>query len=347
MRWKRGPGSGYAIVLIFSGALIAGLVVQAGPWQLADRLAGADLVLVTAAVLLYLLSIAVRALRWHVLLRSARHRVRGRVVLSQYAVGQAINDLTPIKVAGEGARIWGVHRAEGVPIGTGLATVVAEKVMDLVLVTAVLVASVAVLYLSTPTGSWWPLAAVCGLVAGANLAVIVVLRRPDIVEWGGRISNRVARRFRGGRYADEVGEKVERTIDSFDQARRGGRGSDRRWMFLAAALTIPVWALEFSRLALIMAALGVLASLPAVVVASSLAMTFQVFLPGGSGNITVIADIFARTGVTLTTATAAGLLSVATSIWISVPIALVALAVASRRRLNEPASGASGPRDGS
>ena len=256
-------------------------------------------------------------------------------------MGQALNDLTPIKVAGEGARIWGVNRIEKVPLGAGLATVMAEKVMDLVLVTAVLLASVVVLYPTIPLRSWAPLAVVSGLVAAVNLALVMVLRRPGIVEWGGEVGNRIARRFRGGRYAGAVEEEVEHAIDSFDMARQGALGSDRRLVTVAAVLTVPVWVLEFSRLALIMASLGVFAPLPAVVVASSLALTLQVFLPGGSGNVAVITDIFAGLGITLATATAVGLLSVATSIWISVPVALVALAMTGRREVSGPTSGAS------
>ena len=337
----------YLAVLAISAALTAGLVVEAGPWQLADRLGTADLNLIVLAVALYLAAIGVRALRWQLLLVAARHRVRGTVVLSQYAMGLALNDLTPIKVAGEGARIWGVNRIEKVPLGTGLATVMAEKVMDLVLVTAVLLASVVVLYPAMPLKSWAPLAAVSGLVAAVNLALVMVLRRPGIVEWGGEVGNRIARRFRGGRYAGAVEEEVEHAINSFDLARQGALGSDRRLVTVAAALTVPVWVLEFSRLALIMASLGVFAPLPAVVVASSLALTLQVFLPGGSGNVAVITDIFAGLGITLATATAVGLLSVATSIWISVPIALVALAMTGRREVSGPTSGASDRPDGS
>jgi hypothetical protein len=96
-----------------------------------------------------------------------------------------------------------------------------------------------------------------------------------------------------------------------------------------------------------MASLGVAAPLPAVVIASSLALTVQVFLPAGSGNVVAIADIFAGLGVTLATATAAGLLSVATSIWISVPIALLALVLANRPGFNGPSREASDRQDDS
>ncbi len=337
----------YAIVLVVSAALVIGLVLLAGPWQLAEQLAKADLFLVGMAVVLYITALGMKAVRWRLLLTAARYRVRGTVALSQYAMAQAINDLTPARVLGEGARIWGVNRVEGVPIGTGLATVMTEKVMDLVLVTSVLLASVAALYPAIPLRAWGPLAALSTLVAMFNLGIIVLLRRPDIVEWGGRVSNRIARRFRGGRYAGEVESEVEKTVGSFDLARQSTWGPERSLVVIAALLTVPVWALEFARLALIFWSLEVFAPLPAVVIASSLALTFQLFLPAGGGSVAVITDILAGVGVTLAAATAAGLLSVATSIWITVPIALVALLLTGRQRLNGPSSGASDPRDDS
>jgi uncharacterized protein (TIRG00374 family) len=262
-------------------------------------------------------------------------------------MGMALNDLTPFRVVGEGARIWGINRLESVPLGTGLATVMAEKVMDLVLVTSVLLASVVVLYPAIPLRGWGPLAAVSAIVAVLNITIIALLRRPDIVEWGGKVGERFARRFRGGRYAAEVEEGLKSTVVSFDLARQSTWGPDRRLVLLATALTIPVWGLEFARLTLIMASLGVAAPLPAVVIASSLALTVQVFLPAGSGNVVAIADIFAGLGVTLATATAAGLLSVATSIWISVPIALLALVLANRPGFNGPSREASDRQDDS
>lgn len=337
----------YVIVLVVSAALIVGLVVLAGPGQLAEQLAGADLFLVAMAVVLYVTALAVKAVRWRLLLTAARYRVRGTVALSQYATAQAINDLTPARVLGEGARIWGVNRIEGVPLGTGLATVMAEKVMDLVLVTSVLLTAVAALYPAIPLRAWGSLAALSALVAMFNLGIIALLRRPDIVEWGGRVSNRIARRFRGGRYAEEVESEVKKTIGSFDLARQSTWGPDRSLVVLAAVLTVPVWALEFTRLALIFWSLEVFAPLPAVVIASSLALTFQLFLPAGGGSVAVITDILAGVGVTLVAATAAGLLSVATSIWITVPIALVALLLTNRRAVSEPSSGASDQRDDS
>jgi uncharacterized protein (TIRG00374 family) len=325
----------YALVAAASIILILLLVLQAGPWQLADRLAGADLSIVALAVVFYLATIGLRALRWHLLLAASRHRVKGSIVLSQYAVGQAINDLTPVKVVGEGARIWGINRLAGVPLGTGLATVMAEKVMDLVLVTALLLVSVAVLFPDVPLRSWAPLASISAIVALANLAIIVLLRRPDIVRMVGRAGTRFAQGFRGGRYAERVEAKVENTIGTFDLARESSRTGNRYLAIAAALLTVPVWALEFARFALIMASLGVFAPLPMVVVAISLSQTLQVFVPGGGGNMAVVTDLFAGIGVAMATATAVGLLSVATSIWISLPIALVALVLTGRHALLE------------
>ncbi len=338
----------YAILIAISAALILGLVVQADPRVLAARLSSADLGLIALAVLLFVLSIALRALRWQLLLMASEQVVRTRTTLSLYAVGQALNDLTPLKVAGEGARVIGLDRQEGVSVGTGLATVVAERVMDLLLVTTVLVASMLLLLPDIPLRPWTTLAVVVGLVAAINGALIIVLLRPDVAEKFGRLVIRIARRTErswGAKLEAEIGP----TVESFNRASLSSRNGNRRLTILAALMTLPIWGLEFGRLTLILAALGTYASLPAVVVASSLAITLQVFLPAGSGNVAAITDVFAAIGISLATATAAGLLSVATSIWISVPVALVVLALSGRSwksygvesaDLTEPANGA-------
>lgn len=322
--WK-----GYAILIGISAALLLGLVLLADPRELAERLSRADLGLIALAVGLFVLSIALRALRWHLLLRASEQIVRPRTTFSLFAVAQALNDLTPVKVVGEGARIIGINRQEGVPIGTGLETVVMEKIMDLVLVTVLLVASMLLLLPDVPARPWTALAGVVGLVALANIAVIVVLLRPGAVEKLGRLTVWIVKRMKRG-WGTKLEKDIGRTVESFDRALLSSRHGNRRLTVLAALVTFPIWGLEFGRLALIMAALGAFASPPAVVVASSLAITFQVFLPAGSGNVAVITDVFAAMGIALATATAAGLLSVATSIWIAVPMALVALALSGR-----------------
>jgi uncharacterized protein (TIRG00374 family) len=160
----------------------------------------------------------------------------------------------------------------------------------------------------------------------ANVAVIVVLRRPDIVEKVGGLIKWFTGRSKK-QWARDVEDSVEMSARSFSTALQSSHLINRRLWLVAWAVTIPIWGLEFARLGLIMASLGASASLSAVVIASTLAITFQVFLPAGSGNVVVIADVFAQLGIPLATATAAGLLSVATSIWISVPIALIAIAL--------------------
>jgi uncharacterized protein (TIRG00374 family) len=263
------------------------------------------------------------------LLMASEQTVRPSATFSLTVVGQALNDLTPVKVVGEGVRIVGINRQERVPMGIGLETVVVERVMDLMLVTAVLVVSMLLLLPEVPPRPWTALAIVVGLVAVANITLIVLLLRPDVVERFGRLAIWAARRLRRGRSA-ELEVEIGRTLESFNHALLTSRHVNQRLTALAAVMTFPIWGLEFGRLVLILAALGAFASLPAVVVASSLAITLQVFLPAGSGNLAAITDVFATMGIALATATAAGLLSVATSIWISVPVALVVIALSGR-----------------
>ncbi len=324
--WKR-----YAAIAAISVILVGGLVLQADPRDLADKLASVDLFLLGAAVALFLLSILLRAVRWHVLLLAADQKLRFRTSLVQLLVGQALNDLTPVKVLGDAVRIVGVNKEACVPIGSGLASIVEEKLMDVMLVTAVMIVSAVLLFPIMPFQAWMVITAVVGLVVLANIVILLVLRHPDIISKAGSVATRAARRLRRGEGADRLEGALDKTARSFGQALVNSQGANRRLTMAAAGLTVPIWALEFGRLFMVMAALGSIASLPAVVVASTLSITAQVFLPAGSGSVAVVSDVFAATGVALTTAAAAGILSVATSIWLTVPLALLALLVTGTR----------------
>lgn len=321
-----GPGRRrrLTVLTMLSVALLVALVAVANPQELLEELYQVDLGLLALVVGLYLGGMLMRALRWHVLMVAAGNGVRLRSSLVNFAIGQAIGDLTPVKVAGDVARVWGINQEEGVPIGSGLASVVSERLMDLGLVSAVMLLSLGMLYPTMPMSSWQVLAVAVGAVVAINLTIIVLMRRPQLLRWlEAQASRHLGRK--GGAWRVRAERWVVDTLSSFTAAMVNTQDTNRRMTLSAAVLTVPVWGFEFARLFVIMAALGAFVSLPAVVVASTLALTVQVFLPAGSGNVAVISDVFTSTGIGLATATAGGLLSVATSIWISVPLSLLAL----------------------
>jgi len=85
-------------------------------------------------VILTMLTMAVRALRWSCLLRTTTaagtDHLTGAQVWRPLMIGFAFNGIFPAR-AGEFARAWLVNRRHGVPLTGALATVVVERLYDL------------------------------------------------------------------------------------------------------------------------------------------------------------------------------------------------------------------------
>jgi uncharacterized protein (TIRG00374 family) len=92
-------------------------------------------------------------------------------------------------------------------------------------------------------------------------------------------------------------------------------------------LTVIIWINEAVRLFIILLALPDVegASLGAVFIASSIANILGIAIPIGAGNILGIGTVFIAVGMDPGTAGAASFLHVATSLWISVPLGVIAM----------------------
>jgi len=73
-------------------------------------------------------------------------------------------------------------------------------------------------------------------------------------------------------------------------------------------------------------------SLMAVVAASSLASLSTVVLTAGSGNVLMSSAVLSASGLDPHVAATAGLLSAITSIWLSVPVSLIAMCLDRRMK---------------
>ncbi len=70
----------------------------------------------------------------------------------------------------------------------------------------------------------------------------------------------------------------------------------------------------------------------AVIASASLASLSQVVLTAGSGNVLMSSAVFTASGLDPHVAATAGLLSAITSIWLSVPVSLLAMVIDQRVR---------------
>ena len=91
---------------------------------------------VLASVGLGLMSLVVRAIRWRLLLGTIRP-VEIRPLLSATFVGMMANNLLPARL-GEVVRAWVLSRREQLPVATSLASIVIERLLDVVAALAIL-----------------------------------------------------------------------------------------------------------------------------------------------------------------------------------------------------------------
>ena len=117
-------------------------------------------------------SLHARALRWRILFAHLRPVATSALFTSQ-AVGFAVNAVLPLR-AGEAAKAYSIGRKEKLPFSTAFATVVLERVFDMVTVGAML--AVVLIWVPIPDNIGGQLAAAVRLLGGvAGLVTALIL----------------------------------------------------------------------------------------------------------------------------------------------------------------------------
>ena len=153
------------VPLLVGLASLLGLVMVIQPSRVLVALRGTDLRLFGLAVLLTVAFYCVQGLRWHLLLRAARVRLRLRESVLINLAGQTVTAVLPL---GDLTRALFASEASGAPFG---ATAAAVTVQELTF-TTFLVLSATPALLSIP-GGWLVSAIVLGGVAAALLIMVV------------------------------------------------------------------------------------------------------------------------------------------------------------------------------
>lgn len=227
---------------------------------------GSQPLLVVGALLVYYASFPIRARRWASLLAEGGFRVRGRDLLEILLLGWFVNCLVPAKL-GDLYRSYLVKRRFGISLSRTVGVVVAERLLDLLVVFGLLVVGGYVAFGRTVLPDLRLVYA-----SGAFLAVLIAAAAVGAYAVAPRVAHlfpaearRIGRLFREG------------VVHSF------------RALPVAGPLTLLVWLAEAGRLAFVLAALGL--ELPAsgvvfVAVASSLLTTVPL-TPAGFGFVEV------------------------------------------------------------
>lgn len=228
----------------------------------------ADLRLYALALVAFGGSMALRAVRWKLLLRNAGENECGTFSLFEIIFASFfVNCVIPAKM-GDVYRAFLVRQREHVGASKALGTIIAERLLDLLVLMGLLLITGALAFHNKVPGQLVPYA-----VAGAVLSVFGVTVVVVMALGRGR---RLVRRLPG------------RLQDRYESFRRGTVQSLQPWPFLVM-LTVAVWCLEGARLGLVVTALNLESLLhPSqflLVALVAALLTTVPFTPGGLGLV--------------------------------------------------------------
>ncbi|QLH74695.1 MAG: flippase-like domain-containing protein [Methanomassiliicoccales archaeon] len=319
------------VKIAISVALIILVLLFSDMGSIAEAMADVNWGLILVVVVLYLANLVVKAYRWGVLVQSTGNKMPFRSIFATFTFSQALNNIIPGRVVGETSRIYEVKKREGMGVGTSLATIVTERLMDFMVVTVLAITSLVMLFAYLSEDLADQLLLVVSFLVVLNFFLIYVLIDPAIArkvcDWCVNIVNRLHLGSKG----DKLNEMMIGFVTSFSSAVNTKERKNGRYIWYAGALTIGIWTNEIVRTWLIMEALGAEVTVLAVVATCSLASLSGIMLSAGSGNVVVSSAIYTASGLEPEIAATAGVLSAMTSIWLSVPVSIIAILAHDRK----------------
>lgn len=280
------------VSFLVAAAIVAVAVKQGGinwsdTW---DHVRHADLRLYVLALLAFVCAMGLRAVRWHWLLRNAGERCGTFSLFEIIYASFFVNCVIPAKM-GDVYRAFLVRQRENVGASKALGTVIAERLLDLVVLMALLVVTGALTFHNRVPGSLVPYVIAGALLAAFGISVVVIMAT-------GR-GQRVVRRL------------PERISSRYENFRHGTVQSLSPWPFVTM-LTVAVWCLEGTRLGLVVAALDLTSYMhPSqflLVALVAALLTTVPFTPGGLGLVeagmvgvlATVADVPRNAGASIT-----------------------------------------------
>ncbi len=168
-----------------------------------------------------------KAARWRWLYYPHHRRLIYRHIFSTLVIAQMINNISPVRI-GEIVRILLIHRRAGVGKAATLSTIVAEKVMDLLCLSGLVLAALAA------TREWAAMRLGLALVAGGALALAGLgWRRHWLTPWFERLV-----RFAPPRWQGNLLKTINAVLSAFEPL------SDLRGLAPVLGLSIVIWLLS-------------------------------------------------------------------------------------------------------
>jgi glycosyltransferase 2 family protein len=257
------------IASLVIAAIIVGVAIWRAPIDWGDawnRIRHANPLLYLAALVIYYVSFAVRGIRWQVLLHNAGEDrpavpLTGIVVTSFF-----VNCVVPAKM-GDVYRAYLARSKLGVSAGKALGTVIAERLLDLCVLMALLIAAGAVVFHTKAPSILIPYVVAGTLICFAGIGIILTMRAG-----------------RGQRVLRLLPEAIFHRYENFRIGTVQSLGRYPTLLFLTGS----VWGCEAARLGFVVHALGVTVLGPSQILLVALVaalLTTVPFLPGGLGLV--------------------------------------------------------------
>ncbi|NJE30082.1 flippase-like domain-containing protein [Thermococcus sp. 18S1] len=191
MDWKK--------AVFFIGALIVigALINWAGAQGIAEILRDSDIEYFLLAILVYVLTLVAWALRWKVLLKGLGIKAPFRAVFSAIFVGMFFNNISPgAKGLGEFIRVYYLAKRVKSPYGPMTASVMMDRILDLVPIAVMMVAATLHVYRLGETGLTILIIVLDAVLIAFSALVIWLLmsetKAPGAVWWIYRLYHKIS-----------------------------------------------------------------------------------------------------------------------------------------------------------
>ena len=304
------------------------MVWLVNPVKLIESFKNANLYLILLVIVLYFINVITKAVRWFLLVNSSGTQVSFRKTFPFYMIALALNNLTPGKVGGEPVRAYLLKKEANVPIGQGIASIFSEKLLDIIVITTMaIIGVIVILPLLSPTEAKIIIAILITVIA-VIIITLFIISHSSMLEKTVNKSVNLALKVSNHGFMTKLGSALTGFVEKFKFGMKQILKA-KNSAIACIILTVIIWINEALRLFIIILALpdieGV--SIGAVFIASSIANILGIVLPLGSGNILGIGAVFMAVGLDPGDAGSASFLHVATSVWISVPLGVIAMLI--------------------
>jgi uncharacterized protein (TIRG00374 family) len=304
-------------VLLISVLLLALLIMWIGPINMYNTIKSANLYLILLAVLIHLLTVGIRALRWGFIINQPREFRKNYIVKT---IGLFAGNFSPMRSAGEVLTAVAGKKINNITLSEGLAAGLTERFFD-----GIIVASL--LFLSAMFLPKIRLLAILGGIATLGLIVIIYLInwREDTSLW---IYNKIHPLFRFLPISEDL---VDNIYHRMTRVLRGmieyTNSFSNFWNLLFVLfLSGSSWLLECLRLYIVFIAFNVEISFVAIIIIFLLANIIGIAsaLPGGIGSIEIsLTGLFVLFGVSSAVGGSIAVVDRLVSFWVVTALGIV------------------------